>query len=812
MSQSVSRLAPWDARLTRDRNAMPASIFEADGWVPPGMSTEPFIRISWTRYRAALRRHRWLIGGMLLLGTAVGVAVTRMLEPEYQVDATLRIASDVAAPEPSGAAPMRVASTMQIGSWPELLTSFAILEKVVRRMSLQVIPANPHDSPLFAGFDVDDRVLPGKYELRLDASGWQSQLFDGKGRRLQRGVIGDSIGNAVGFRWKPNAAALRPGHGVKFTVVSVREAALGLQRRLTTSFSQKSNLLGVTLRGSDPARITSIMNALLDELITTAAELKKRKTRETSIALREQIAQTGKKLEESEAALESFRSQSATVPFTEPAATNIAAQSRGPMFESYMSRTTERDSVRWERMALERTLALVQSGALDASALWSIAAVNNRSPAELEAAISALSAKEAQLRSVRAAYSDDNAIVRDLRREISEIRSTRIPRVAAQVAAQLRQQERELEEQRQSIQQQLQTVPTRTTQEARLQRSVEADGVRYGALKARQDETAMADRNTRADVSVLDPPDAPERQNLDRAPFIVLLALMLSAGAAMVGAVLWDRLDARFRYADQATHDLGLEVVGAVPDLTAPEGQQNALEAAQLIEAFRAIRLHVSHALESTNGVALTISSPGPGDGKSFVSAHLASAFADAGLTTILVDGDIRRGELHSRFALQRAAGLVDYLAKKTQLDTLLHSTAHRKLTLMTRGTAYEPEDSDLLVSPRMVALVEELKHRYDVVLVDSPPLGAGIDPFVLGAATGRLLLVLRPGTTDRRMAEAKLKLVRRLPIRLLGVVLNAMQDEGANQYYAFADPTKTGRGRGARESSRDTPSASSAR
>jgi succinoglycan biosynthesis transport protein ExoP len=79
------------------------------------------------------------------------------------------------------------------------------------------------------------------------------------------------------------------------------------------------------------------------------------------------------------------------------------------------------------------------------------------------------------------------------------------------------------------------------------------------------------------------------------------------------------------------------------------------------------------------------------------------------------------------------------------------------------------------------------MKARFNVIIVDSPPMGAGIDPFVLSTATGHLLLVLRSGETDRALAEAKLKLLDRLPIRLLGAVLNDIRaTEGAYKYYGY--------------------------
>jgi Mrp family chromosome partitioning ATPase len=85
-----------------------------------------------------------------------------------------------------------------------------------------------------------------------------------------------------------------------------------------------------------------------------------------------------------------------------------------------------------------------------------------------------------------------------------------------------------------------------------------------------------------------------------------------------------------------------------------------------------------------------------------------------------------------------------------------------------------------------MVNLISAVKSRFNVVIVDSPPLGAGIDPFVLGTATGHLMLVFRSGETDRQMADAKLRLLDRLPVRVLGAVLNDIQAQGIYRYYSY--------------------------
>ena len=79
------------------------------------------------------------------------------------------------------------------------------------------------------------------------------------------------------------------------------------------------------------------------------------------------------------------------------------------------------------------------------------------------------------------------------------------------------------------------------------------------------------------------------------------------------------------------------------------------------------------------------------------------------------------------------------------------------------------------------------MRPHFDVILVDSAPLAAGVDPCALGTDTGSLLVVLRTGVTDRTIAEAKVELLRGLPIRVLGVVLNDVRPGAAYSYYAYS-------------------------
>jgi Mrp family chromosome partitioning ATPase len=129
--------------------------------------------------------------------------------------------------------------------------------------------------------------------------------------------------------------------------------------------------------------------------------------------------------------------------------------------------------------------------------------------------------------------------------------------------------------------------------------------------------------------------------------------------------------------------------------------------------------------------------------------------------------------------------GLVDCLAGDAVLTDVLRPTSRDGLTLLTCGTRRH-RAPELLTSSRLPAMMHLLRAQFDTVIVDSAPLGAGVDAFVLGTVTGNMLLVLRSGETDRRLAEAKLQLVGRLPIRLVGAVLNDVPATGVYRYYAY--------------------------
>jgi succinoglycan biosynthesis transport protein ExoP len=302
-----------------------------------------------------------------------------------------------------------------------------------------------------------------------------------------------------------------------------------------------------------------------------------------------------------------------------------------------------------------------------------------------------------------------------------------------------------------------------------------ADQLSIEYQKARIAEAVEAGQVEIVDLAPL--PQAPMGKGPVRTlVFGLMLGLLLGGGSA----VLADRLNQSVHRRDDVAQ-LGLPVLGIVPHARA---RVNA-DAGPILEAMRGIRFSVLYAHGTAGPVLFTITSPGSGEGKSFVASNLALAFAHGGHRTLLIDGDLRRGSLYRVLNTQRKPGLTDVLHEDVAPEQAIQTTPYPSLSFVGCGTR-TPDGPELLGSEAMSRFIAGIRHSFDAIIVDSPPLGAGVDAYALAAVTGNVLLVLRIGTTDRAMAEAKLDLFDRLPVRLLGTVLNDVPGHSPYAQYSY--------------------------
>src|SRR5712691_6110285 len=734
--------------------------------------------LDWRRIASALVRFKWVVILMVALGLGAAVAATRVLRPVYRAQANVWIdVPDRRGERGSDArGPIRQGALLDADAWVELLRSYIVLDQVVRDLHLYLEVKRPVDRSSFAGFGVSDIFRRGKYRLSVSADGRGYTLASADGVDLERGTVGDSVGSRLGFRWVPAPGSLAPGHTVEFSLVSPRDAALSLGEQLDVRMDLNGNFLALELRGTNPVLISNILNAVTQRYVEVAAELKREKLTELTKILEDQLTSAQGNLDAAETALERFRTRTITLPSERAAGPGAAAGTRDPVRASFFDMQVERDQLRRDRDALERLLTQGGDSGLPTDALSAIESVQ-RAP-ELSNALKELSDKQAQLRAYRYHYSEAYPPLQHLAAEIAELQQRTIPTLARGLASQLAARESELGRQVDAASNDLRQIPGRTIEDARLHRNAQLKEQTFTALQERYDQARLAAEATVPDVRILDPAIVPQRPAKNTATRLLLMGLLAGLGLGMVGAIVLDRADPKVRYPEQVSRDLGVPILGAVPHLRTKDP-------AEVVEALRGLRLNLIHAYGAPGPMLVTVTSPGPSDGKSFLSANLALTFADGGHRTLLVDGDIRRGVLHRRFKANRQPGLVDFLLGETGPEQIVQDTPYPRLSLIGCGTRTQ-RAPEVLGSPAMAKLLAELRGRYDVILVDSPPLTAGVDPFILGTVTGSLLLVLRTGHSHRDIAGAKLEVLDRLPVRLLGAVLNDVPRGAAYGYYAY--------------------------
>lgn len=199
-----------------------------------------------------------------------------------------------------------------------------------------------------------------------------------------------------------------------------------------------------------------------------------------------------------------------------------------------------------------------------------------------------------------------------------------------------------------------------------------------------------------------------------------------------------------------------------------------AFEQGAFADGYKLLRTQVLHRLRENHWNVLGVTSPRTQEGKTLTALNLAIALAmETTQTVMLIDADLKQPQLHLLLGLGACRGLADYVLEDVPLEELLIHPGLGRLVMLPGGRPIQ-RSSEVLTSPRMSALITEVKHRFParIIVVDLPPLLTSADVLAFAPSLDALLLVAGEGMTTRRDIEDALALVRgATPV--LGTVLN---------------------------------------
>jgi succinoglycan biosynthesis transport protein ExoP len=315
--------------------------------------------------------------------------------------------------------------------------------------------------------------------------------------------------------------------------------------------------------------------------------------------------------------------------------------------------------------------------------------------------------------------------------------------------------------------------------------------------------------------SLADPAEISERAQPPKSPSSpkVLrntgLAAIVGLALGLLAAFMRDSLDRRIRGSRDAQQELGYPVLGRVGasalGSAGPAGGGRVPLTPADLEAFRVLRTNLAFFDAERPLRSILVTSGLPEEGKTTVAASLAAAAAAAGQRTLLVDGDLRRGAIASRFGIKDAPGLAEYLVGASTPQEILQThtlklgrnrtggrgeggaqTAQGTLVCIASGRP-PAQPAELLASQRCQDFLEKVAKTYDLVVIDSSPLLASADPLELIPYVEGVIVCVRVSASTRDEARAIRGALGRLPKRPTGVVVTGL---GADQedygYYGY--------------------------
>ena len=201
-------------------------------------------------------------------------------------------------------------------------------------------------------------------------------------------------------------------------------------------------------------------------------------------------------------------------------------------------------------------------------------------------------------------------------------------------------------------------------------------------------------------------------------------------------------------------------------------------------EPYRALRTAVQFANPDVPLRTILVTSASAGEGKTTTAANLALALAASGDRVVIIDADLRRARLAGLFGLEGAVGLSSLVLRTAELDDALQDW-NEQLTLLPSGRPLPPNPSEVLGSQFMTHVLNELAPRFDVVILDTPPVLPVTDAVALAALVDAVLLVARHGSTHRAAAAETRRRLDAVGAHVIGYVLNAVPARESTGYYA---------------------------
>ena len=358
----------------------------------------------------------------------------------------------------------------------------------------------------------------------------------------------------------------------------------------------------------------------------------------------------------------------------------------------------------------------------------------------------------------------------------------------------------ELTSKQQSLASRVESLPSTQQELLSLTRDVEVGTAIYTQLLNKSQELDVMRAGTVGNVRLIDTADVNFFKPIKPKKILIVLIATLLGGFLAVALVLLRKALNRGHQSPEAIEQLGLPVYASIPYSTLQKVEEDKITRGRgradagssllaishptdlAVEALRSLRTSLHFAMLEAPNNRIMISGPSPEVGKTFVSVNLAAVIAQTGQRVLLIDVDMRRGYLHKVLGVPAKDGLSDILSNQCTLESAIHKTAIENLDIISRGQI-PPNPSELLMHRNLTELLAQVSERYDLVILDTPPLLAVTDAAIVGRQSGTNLIVTRYGLNPAKEIEHTMRRFAQNGIVLRGAIFNGVEKKASAKY-----------------------------
>jgi capsular exopolysaccharide synthesis family protein len=554
-----------------------------------------------------------------------------------------------------------------------------------------------------------------------------------------------------------------------------------LMARMEIANDGRSYLIKIHAQSTSRDHAAQIANTYVDFYLLDQVEAKFDATKRASNWLNDQLADLRDKVRDSERAVELFKEQN---NLSEARGTSLNEQQLSELNSQLIIAAAERAQ---KETSLGQLQAQIRAGSIDSAAVLDSPLVQKLRSDEAE-----LMHKKAEL-STR--YQPSHPTMVNLQSSIDEI-NRKIDDEANKTVRGLQGDVNAARAKEASLKATLASIQKNAAEEGKLdvplrelQREADANKLLYESFLTRFKQTNTEEDIQQADARLVSAALPPRIPSFPKKTVLIGFSFLGSIFVGIAAAFLLERLDNGFRNSEQVEKLLGVPTLGLVPGVVRQELPQDVVvkrPTSQYSESIRSIRTALRYSDIDHPPKVVLITSSLAGEGKTVFACSLARSIARSGGKALLVDCDLRRPSVAKLLGVTDEPGMLDMFSENGNIDSIIRVDEDSGMHYIpSKGGTANPQD--LLGSQQMRSFLERMSARYDLIVLDAPPVLAVSDPIILSHFVDTTIYLVRWEKTPRPIVTGAMKLLRTNGGVVAGVVLSRVNSR-KHATYGYGD------------------------